>query len=77
VETGIYFDDSRSDDNVAFVGGVDAALNLATHFYLVPTFRLLVSAPGATPDSAGDPLGAQTSTGSLVFRYGVGARVAF
>ena len=36
-----------------------------------------ISAPGATPDSPADPLGAQTSTGSFVFRYGVGARVAF
>jgi hypothetical protein len=65
VGTGTYFDDGRSDDNLAFVGGVDAALNVAAHFYLVPTFRLLVSAPGATPDSPGDPLGAQTSTGFI------------
>jgi hypothetical protein len=77
VGSATYFDDSRSDGNLAFVGGVDAALNLAPHFYVVPTFRVLVSAPGATPDSPGDPLGAQTSTGSLGFRYGAGARVAF
>ena len=74
---GTYFDDSRSDDNLAFVGGVDAALNLAPHLYLVPTFRVLVSTPGATSDSPGDPLGAQTSAGSFVFRYGAGARVSF
>ena len=70
-----YFDDSRSDDNLALVAGVDAALELVSDFYLVPTFRVLMSAPGAAPDSPGDPLGAQTSTGSFVFRYGAGARV--
>lgn len=72
-----YFDDSRSDNNFAVTAGVDTALNLASHFYFVPTFRVLVSAPRATPNAFGDPLGAQTRTGSIVFRYGAGARVAF
>jgi hypothetical protein len=71
-----YFDDSRSEDDLAFVAGVDAALELASRFYLVPTFRVLIS-PGASPHPLRDPLGANTSTGSFVFRYGVGARVAF
>ena len=74
---GAYFADSRSDDNLAVTAGVDAALKLASRFYLVPTFRVFVSAAGATPDSSGDPLGSQTNTGSVVFRYGAGARVAF
>lgn len=69
-----YFEDSRSDNRFAVTGGVDAAFNLASHFYFVPTFRVLVSAPRATPN---DPLGRQTTTGSIVFRYGAGARVAF
>jgi hypothetical protein len=71
-----YFDDRRSQDTFAVTGGVDAALNLAPHFYVVPTFRVLVSAPRG-PKNFDDPLGAQTSTGSIVFRYGAGARVAF
>ena len=77
VESGTYFDDSRSENNLALVGGVDAALKLVSHLYLVPTFRVLVVATGTSPDSPGDPLGAQTSTGSFLFRYGAGARVAF
>ena len=72
-----YFDDNRSDDHFAVTGGVDAALNLSSHVYFVPTFRVLVSAPRVAPDAFGDPLGAQTSTGSVVFRYGAGARIAF
>jgi len=74
---GTYFDDSRMDDNVALVGGVDGALKLVSSLYVVPTFRVLYLATGTSPDSFGDPLGAQTSTGSFVFRYGAGARVAF
>jgi hypothetical protein len=71
-------DVSRTDDNVALVGGVDAALKLVSSLYVVPTFRVLYLATGtSSPDLAGDPIGAQTSTGSFVFRYGVGARVAF
>ena len=78
VGSATYFDESRMDDNVALVGGVDAALKLVSSLYLVPTFRVLVLATGtSSPDLAGDPLGAQTSTGSFVFRYGVGTRVAF
>jgi hypothetical protein len=67
----------RSENNLALVGGVDAALQLVPHLYLVPTFRMLAVATGTSPDSPGDPLGAQTSTGSFLFRYGAGARVAF
>jgi hypothetical protein len=70
-----YFDDGRSENGLALVAGVDAALRLASHAYLVPTFRMLV-VPRAS-HSGEDPLGEQTSTGWLTFRYGVGARVAF
>jgi hypothetical protein len=67
------WDDSRSDNGIAAVGGLDAALKLTSHFYFVPTFRLSARASS----SAEDPLGAQTRTGPLVFRYGAGVRVTF
>jgi hypothetical protein len=70
-----YFDDSRSDTDPALVAGLDAALKLTPRVCVVPTLRMLVLRRG--PRSLGDPLGAQTSTGSFVFRYGIGARVAF
>jgi Outer membrane protein beta-barrel domain len=70
-----YFDDGRSETDLGLIGGVDAALRLASHVDLVPTFRMLV-VPRAG-HSGEDPLGEQTSTGWFTFRYGVGARVAF
>ena len=70
-----YFDDSRSDNDPALVSGLDAALKLTSRVRLVPTLRMLVLPRGPKP--VGDPLGEQTSTGSFVFRYGIGARVAF
>ena len=70
-----YFDDNASEDGIAVVGGVDAALKLASHFYFVPTFRVFLL-PRTTP-SEFDPFREQTSTGSLAFRYGAGARVTF
>jgi hypothetical protein len=72
-----YFDDSGSDDGLAVVGGVDAAFKLASHFYVVPTFRVFVSALRPSLDPFGDPLGEQTTTGPLAFRYGAGGRVTF
>jgi hypothetical protein len=72
-----YFDDNRSDHNVALAGGVDAALRLASRFDIVPSFRVLVTSRGTTSVPFGDPLGDDTRTGSVVFRYGAGARVAF
>jgi hypothetical protein len=71
-----YFADSRGVGNVAVVAGLDAALDLTSHVSLVPTFRVLITRPG-TPAAQRDPLGDQTSTGSLLIRYGAGARVAF
>jgi hypothetical protein len=39
----LYSDDgSRSDDGVAIVGGADAPITFARHFYFVPTFRVLL-----------------------------------
>ena len=73
-----YFDDSRMENGVAGVLGLDAPVKIAPHVYLLPTFRLLVNF-GAVSESSGlsDPLGAQTSAGRLLFRYGAGARVTF
>lgn len=71
-----YFDDGRTDQHVALVGGLDAALKLAPHFYVVPTFRMLFS-PREKTEPFNDPLGEQTTTGSVLFRYGAGARVTF
>ena len=71
-----YFDDSRSDDGLAVVGGLDVAVKATSHFYFVPTFRLLARL-GRTGDSSGDPLGEQTRTGLFAFRYGAGVRVTF
>lgn len=70
-----YFDDGRSDNNLAVVAGLDAAFRLVSNVYLVPTFRVRVG-PRASEFSA-DPLGEQTATGALNLRYGVGARVTF
>ncbi len=68
-----YFDDSRTEHGVAVVGGLDAALEVTSHFYFVPTFRLFARVPIAPQD----PLGEQTSTGPFAFRYGAGVRVTF
>ncbi len=70
-----YFDDSRSENDLALVGGLDAALPLASNVYIVPTFRLFVVPRGS--GSPNDPLGEQTSTGPFIFRYGIGARIVF
>jgi hypothetical protein len=74
-----YFDDEGTENDVAAVGGLDAALKCASHFYFVPTFRLFVRARlGATPvNSFEDPFREQTSTGAFTFRYGAGVRVTF
>jgi hypothetical protein len=68
-----YFDDSRSENALALVGGLDVACKVAAHVYLVPTFRVFIGPRG----SSGDPLGEQTSTGAFTFRYGVGMRAGF
>jgi hypothetical protein len=77
IGSSTYFDDSGSADTLAVVGGVDAALKLASHFYFVPTFRVIVSALRPSIDPFGDPLGDQTRTGPLAFRYGAGVRLTF
>lgn len=70
-----YFHDSRSQNDLALVGGLDVAVTVAAHVYLVPTFRVFIGPRGS--DSSGDPLGEQTSTGAFTFRYGVGVRAGF
>ena len=67
-----YFDDSRTEDGVAFVLGLDALMKIAPHVFFLPTFRLLLKSSGSR-----DPLGSQTRGGDLLFRYGAGARVTF
>ncbi len=69
-----YFDDSRSDNGIAAVVGLDAAVKITPHFDFVPSFRLLAR---AIDSSSGDPLYTQTRTGALTFRYGAGVRVTF
>jgi hypothetical protein len=68
-----YFDDSRADHGLEAVGGLDAAVKVTPRFFFVPTFRLFARAQSAS----GDPLGDQTRTGPLTFRYGAGVRVIF
>lgn len=70
-----YFDDSRSRNDLAVLGGFDAAIKVASRLYLVPTFRVRLTSHWSNP--MGDPLDEQTSTGPFTFRYGVGARVEF
>ncbi|HEX8029029.1 MAG TPA: hypothetical protein VF491_11235 [Vicinamibacterales bacterium] len=70
-----YFDDSRPENDLALVGGLDVAITIAAHVHLVPTFRVLMGPRGS--DSPGDPLGEQTSTGAFTFRYGLGVRAGF
>ena len=73
-----YFDDARLQNGVALLGGLDAGIKLAPRVFFVPTFRVLVvTRLGSSPDPFNDPLGEQTTTGPLVFRFGAGARVTF
>ncbi len=73
-----YFDDSRIGSGVAGVLGLDAPVKIAPHVYLLPTFRLFWNfEPGSESSGLSDPLGEQTRSGRLLFRYGVGARVSF
>jgi hypothetical protein len=69
-----YFDDSGTDHGLAAVGGLDVAVKVTSHFFFVPTFRVLAR---VVENSAGDPLGDQTRTGLFIFRYGAGVRVTF
>jgi len=75
IGSSTYFDDGRSENDVVLVGGLDAAIKLASRVFLVPTFRVLVGPRGS--GATDDPLGEQTATGSITFRYGVGVRAAF
>jgi len=72
-----YFDDNGTDRSIAAVGGLDAAVRCASHFYVVPTFRVFVRFQSAPEDSFADPFGEQTRTGAFTFRYGAGVRVPF
>jgi hypothetical protein len=73
-----YFDDARIENGVAAVLGLDAPVKIAPHVYLLPTFRALVNVGSMSGSSDfSDPLGAQTSAGRLLFRYGAGVRVTF
>ena len=74
IGTTTYFDDGRSENTLGLVGGVDAAVKLASSVSLVPTFRVLIAPRDA---DAPDPLGEQTSTGLITFRYGVGIRIGY
>ena len=73
-----YFDDARIENGVAGVLGLDAPIKIAPHVYLLPTFRVLLNFGSVSKGSDfSDPLGEQTRAGSLLFRYGAGARVRF
>ena len=74
-----YFDDAGSNNGIAAVGGLDAPIEVAPRFDIVPGFRALIVARAGGSRSAGsfDPLGEQTRTGPFVFRLGVGGRVTF
>jgi hypothetical protein len=77
-QLGPYFDDGRSDNGLAAVAGLDAAFKVAPRVFLVPTFRVLfIARTAAMPALQLDPLGDQTRTGPLMFRYGAGARITF
>jgi hypothetical protein len=68
-----YFDDRQSQHALAVAGGIDAGVELTSHFFFVPTFRAFV----VERPSPRDAFGEQTGGGRFVFRYGAGARVAF
>ena len=73
-----YFDESRMENGVAGVLGLDAPVKIAPHVHLLPTFRLLWNFEQVAESSGfNDPLGEQTSAGRLLFRYGAGVRVTF
>jgi hypothetical protein len=63
----VYFDDAGSDNGVAIVTGVDAAIPMAPHLFFVPTVRVFGMASGTT----------DTQAGGLLVRYGAGVRIAF
>jgi hypothetical protein len=69
-----YFDDHGSDNGLALVAGLDAAVKVTSHAYFVPTFRVFAR---GFQNSGDDPLRAQTNTGLSVYRYGAGVRVTF
>ena len=72
-----YFDDARSENSLALVGGLDAGIELAPHVLFAPTVRVLYVMRPGNADPFSDPLGEQTSTGPFMFRFGAGARVTF
>jgi len=73
-----YFDDARSDNGLAAVGGVDAPVTIARHVELLPTFRMMFDFGQRNyPVTSIDLITAQANTGRLVLRYGAGARVTF
>ena len=71
-----YFDDDGTDKGVAAVAGLDAPLRISDHFFVVPTFRFFAVMRPASITTI-DLQEEQTSTGPFVFRYGLGARIAF
>jgi hypothetical protein len=59
-----YFDDSRTENGVAGVLGLDAPVKIAPHVYLLPTFRMVVNFGAASESSDfSDPLGAPNERG--------------
>ena len=72
-----YFDDARSQNSLALVGGLDAGIELTPHVFLVPTARVYYVVRPGTADPFNDPLSEQTSIGPFTFRFGAGARVTF
>jgi hypothetical protein len=69
IGTSPYFDDSGSDNGLAAVVGIDAAVPLTAHVSFVPTLRVFTTFWGGT--------GPQTSVGALAVRYGAGMRTTF
>lgn len=70
-----YFDDAETRHGFAVVGGLDAPVSVGPRFSIVPSFRVFVTTSRSA--EAFDPLGADTQTGSVAVRFGIGGRVVF
>jgi hypothetical protein len=74
----VYFDDSRSENAIAAVAGLDAPVKVARHVSVLPTFRMMFDfGQRFYPVAPLDFIAAQANTGRVVLRYGAGARVTF
>jgi len=68
-----YFDDEAAASGIAVIAGLDAPFQAAPHVSIFPMVRMIVTARlGMT-----EPIGSDTRTGPVAFRYGGGVIFRF